>query len=522
MTFPSVTAEDWRRLVEKELAGKPFDKALVQDVLKGVAISPLYTEAPEVPAVARVLRQEPFRICLRHGRDAVLEDLQRDVAGGADVLWLPLERATDELLFGAPPLNDARLLLEASSVPSADEARRIAAHPRASLAVDPLAWRARGAAEHGTLAADLRALAGLLPVLGDAGRRPVVVSTEPYHDAGADAADELGIALATAVTYLEALLDAGLSLPSAAGAIAFRPVVGRDTFVELCKLRALRICWAKVVRAFGASSDGVTTVHAVCSSRTMALRDPWVNMLRVTTQMFAGILGGAELVTPRSFDEAFGETLPMGQRLARNTGLVLREESALGKVSDPAGGSYFFDSLTDALARAGWARFQEFSGEGIAALLASGRLKQRLEEAWSARLSRLGTRRVPTLGVSEFANLGETLPHPLPTGAVTDAGLPAHRDTEPFEALRLRADALAGPTIALVTLGPFAESRARGLRRHVLRGRRDPRAGDRVRRGPPPFAGGMRVRDRRALRHRRGRLRGRPEAPRRAMRAPGR
>lgn len=461
MSFPSVTAEDWRRLVEKELAGKPFDKALVQDVLPGVAIAPLYTEAPEVPAAARVLRQAPFAIGLRHGRDAVLEDLARDVAGGADVLWLPLERAHGDLL-AHEPLAPARFLLEASSVPSADEARRLATDARVSVAIDPLSWRATGESPHETLAADLQALATIAPLLAGEGRRPVVVSTAAYHDAGADAADELGIALASAVTYLEALLDAGIGLSDAANAIAFRPVVGRDTFVELCKLRALRICWAKVVRAFGADADATTSVHAVCSSQTMALRDPWVNMLRVTTQMFAGILGGAELVTPRSFDEAFGETSPMGQRLARNTGLVLREESALGKVSDPAGGSYFFDSLTDALARTGWSRFQELSGEGIAALLSSGRLEQRLAKAWTTRLARLGARRIPTLGVSEFANLSETLPHPLPGEAPTVAGLPAHRDTEPFEELRRRADALGvPPTIALVTLGAFAESRAR-------------------------------------------------------------
>jgi len=292
----------------------------------------------------------------------------------------------------------------------------------------------------------------------------VTVSTLPYHDAGADSAQELGIALATGTAYLESLVGGGLS-PAAAGRhIMFRVAAGRDTFGEMCKLRALRIVWRKVLVAAGALDAPRARVHAVCSSRTLAQRDPWVNMLRATTQVFAAVLGGADLVTPTIFDEALGPPSALGRRVARNTGLVLREESALGKVKDAPGGSYYFDSLTDALAREGWKRFQGIEREGgIEKALVSGSIRAQIESAWSDWLGRVSTRKAGILGVSEFANIDEKLPRPAQRREAPGvAALPVHRDAEPFEDLRLRADASPHrPEAVLVALGPLAESRAR-------------------------------------------------------------
>jgi methylmalonyl-CoA mutase len=265
------------------------------------------------------------------------------------------------------------------------------------------------------------------------------------------------------VAYLGALLDAGVSTDVAARQIALRIAVGRDTFEEACKLRALRATWEKALTAAGAANAPRTLVHAVCSSRTLAQRDPWVNMLRVTTQVFAAVVGGADLVTPAAFDQAFGAPSELGRRVARNTGLVLRDESHLGRVVDPAAGSYYFETLTDALAREAWTRFQNLERDGgIESALTSGRLRARLESAWTERLELIAKRRAPLLGVSEFANLSETLPNSPSLVAARDTGLPVRRDAEPFERLRLRADSIhPSPEALLVTLGPLAESRPR-------------------------------------------------------------
>ncbi|MGH7434142.1 MAG: methylmalonyl-CoA mutase family protein, partial [Polyangiaceae bacterium] len=264
---------------------------------------------------------------------------------------------------------------------------------------------------------------------------PVTVSTLPYHDAGADAADEIAFALSTGADYLEALLEGGLAPDAAAAAIGFRVASGRDTFGELCKLRALRLVWRKVQAAAGAPAAPRSLVHAVCSSRTLTRKDPWVNMLRVTGEMFAAILGGADLVSPAPYDQALGAGSALGVRVARNTGLVLRAESSLGRVRDPAGGSYYFDARTDALAREGWKRFQGLARDGgIASALTAGTLRDRLDAAWNDRLELLKSRKTPVLGVTEFANADEKVP-PLEPRAPANGkvAVAPHRDSESFE-----------------------------------------------------------------------------------------
>ncbi|HEY1547199.1 MAG TPA: methylmalonyl-CoA mutase family protein, partial [Kofleriaceae bacterium] len=288
--------------------------------------------------------------------------------------------------------------------------------------------------------------------LGDERTRCARVSTLPYHAAGADAADELAFALSTAVAYLRVLVEGGLDKELAASQLWFQIAVGRDTFGELCKLRALRVLAAKLFAASNITT-AIPPIHAVSSSRTQAARDPWVNLLRVTTEVFAAAIGGADLVTPLAFDTELAEPSALGRRVARNTALVLRDESNLGRVIDAAGGSYYIESRTDALAREAWQRFRTIERDGgIAKLVASGAMQARLDASWRARATAIAKRKEPVLGVSEFANLAEQLPSP-PSGAPH-----GHRDAEAFEALRAR---FASRDVALVSLGTPAESRAR-------------------------------------------------------------
>ncbi|AKT41204.1 methylmalonyl-CoA mutase family protein [Chondromyces crocatus] len=482
MSFPQATIADWRAQVEKELAGAPFDKALVHTTAEGLSVQPLYTEPLQGDPGRAPLTTQPqgasFLICMRHPVGASQDALQGDLGQGTDGLWIPLDAlpalgsvfstldpARTFFVFDAPPASAvAAIDTLAKHIPS--KALRFA------LNLDPLGAIARGDSK-----SDPEKVAEALADLGRGARHlgehfphatAALVSTLAHHDAGADAADELAIALSTGVVYLRALLEAGLSVDEAARRVALQVTVGRDTFVELCKLRALRICWSKLLVASGVAGAPRPLVHAVCSSRTLTQRDPWVNMLRSTTQVFAAVLGGADVVTPTAFDQGIGASSALAHRVARNTGLVLREESHLGKVIDPAGGSYYLDTLTDGLAREAWTRFQAIERDGgLVDALVSGRVRARLAEAWQRRLERITRRKDPILGVSEFAFLDEERLHP-PKGTETEApapaesAIPAHRDAEPFERLRARAEGRnAAPEVLLVTLGPFAESRAR-------------------------------------------------------------
>jgi len=193
-------------------------------------------------------------------------------------------------------------------------------------------------------------------------------------------------------------------------------------------------------------------------------RDPWVNLLRTTVACFAAGVGGADVVTVQPFDAALGLPDSFSRRIARNTQNLLVEEGHLGRVLDPAGGSWYVESLTESLAQAAWAWFTEIErAGGLAAALDSGLVRDRIAAAWNDRATRLAHRTDALTGVSEFPNLTEKLPdrRPAASGA-PPGGLPRVRAAQAFEELRDAADAAAErPKVYLATIGPVARHTAR-------------------------------------------------------------
>jgi methylmalonyl-CoA mutase len=456
MSFPPSSPEQWRAQVDEELAGKSFDKTLVHETFEGIAIAPLYTSRPAaLPVLDDRAGGSRLSICMRHERGARASDLAADIGGGADALWIPIEASEDLAghdLAGITVLVDANGDSVSSALPQA------LARGTCLVGFDPLKLRVEGRASWATLQNDAVKLGASWR--NGAATGTFVVSALPYHEAGADAVDEIALCLSTGARYLTALLETDLSPERIAQHLLLRVAVGRDTFLELCKVRALRFAWRKLMAAIGAPAGAVPRVHAVCSARTLTARDPWVNMLRVTTQVFSAALGGADLVTPNAFDALLETQSALGRRVARNTGLVLREESALGRVADPGAGSYYFDTLTDALARAAWSRFRLLEDEGgIVQALERGTLDARFEATRRARAEGIAKRKTPVLGVSEFANLDEALPSP-PRADIYGSGPGLRRDAAPFEALRAQAERHPHEVL-LVTLGSAREARPR-------------------------------------------------------------
>jgi methylmalonyl-CoA mutase len=482
----------WRAQVEKELAGAPFEK-LVTKTDEGLAIQPLYTETgidPGLPGAAPFTRgahaeAKPFKICMKldppgQRRPGALED---DVNGGADALWLgndDLEAIALASQRNLPLIYESTHRALEGERSTEDHERRLEERGRKLEALgyvvptapwwgchDPITHALRGELLHGDLFAHLRLLKGMADyVLRGPDAGAIRVSGLPFHDAGADTADEIALMLASAATYLRALTEGGIAAPTALAAMWTQIAIGRDTFGEVCKLRALRVCWHKLAIAVGVPDAAPPMLHAVCSARTQSQRDPWVNMLRVTTQVFAAALGGADMITPLAFDEALGPASALGRREARNAALVLREESHLGRVIDPAGGSYYLETRTDQLAREAWKRFTEIERDGgIEVMIAQDYLADRLDAAWAKRAAALARRKEPVLGVSEFANLDEKLPAAIPLSPAHDPRthprpLVVHREAEGFEALRTNVEA-APKHVALILLGPPSEHRGR-------------------------------------------------------------
>jgi methylmalonyl-CoA mutase len=229
-----------------------------------------------------------------------------------------------------------------------------------------------------------------------------------------------------------------------------------DQFLTIAKLRAARRLWARV----GAVVEAPWSIrlHAVTSPAMLTRRDPWVNLLRSTVACFAASAGGADAVTVLPFDAAIGRPDAPARRLARNTAALLRDEAQIARVLDPAGGSGYVESLTDAVALAAWTWFQEIEAAGgLAAALRSGLVADRLAATQEQRAGNIATRADPITGVSEFPFLGEIPVRRPPRPAGPTGGLPRLRYAEPFEALRDRCDAaVIRPTVFLATLGPVA------------------------------------------------------------------
>lgn len=239
--------------------------------------------------------------------------------------------------------------------------------------------------------------------------RALAVDTGIYVEAGATAAWELGIAIATGVEYLRAASSAGLEPAEAAARIEFTLSVGPDQFLEMAKFRAIRRLWARVLEESGVEESARhSKTYGVTSARMISAVDPWVNMLRVTTAAFAAGTGGADGVTVTPFDRMIGQPGDLGRRIARNTQIILQDESSLGRIADPLAGSWYGEELTDELAQAGWARFRDIEREGGAlAALRSGLIATTLTGLADEREDDLNHRRRVMTGVNEFPLLGD-------------------------------------------------------------------------------------------------------------------
>jgi methylmalonyl-CoA mutase len=229
-------------------------------------------------------------------------------------------------------------------------------------------------------------------------------------------------------------------------------------------LRAARRLWDRVGEASGVGPEArAMRQHAVTSSVMTTRHDPWVNMLRTTVACFAAGVGGADVVTVQPFDAALGLPDAFARRIARNTQSLLVEEGHLARVIDPAGGSWYVESLTEDLAQAAWAWFTEIErAGGLATALSSGLVAERIGAAWADREQRLATRTDAITGVSEFPNPTEVLPSRRPAAPPPSGGLPRVRAAASFEDLRDAVEAVQPrPGVYLATLGPVARHTAR-------------------------------------------------------------
>jgi methylmalonyl-CoA mutase len=499
-SFPAASREQWLALTQKVLKGGDFNKRLVSRTADGLELQPIYPRPATAAAVTvRSLSEQPWGIACRVDHpDANTANtlLLAELDGGADHVTLAFTGSASARGFGlAQPTVDSldaclkgvmldlvHIRLE-HGIDAPATARTMAAlvarrkQATGNLAInfglDPIGQLAR----HGQLPTSWpevgQQLTSVINELQGSGFNGpfIAIDLRPYHDAGASEAHELGVALASAVTYVRLLATSGMSLAQAFAALSFVVAVDADQLLGIAKLRALRRLMARVQEASGLATTPIR-IDTETAWRMMTRRDPWVNMLRTSMATFAAGIGGADSVAVLPYTLPLGLPDGFARRVARNSQVVLLEESNLWRVADPAAGSGAMEAMTTDLAHAGWTQFQQIERDGgMIASLQAGTIQGLVAQVRATRAKDVANRRAPLTGTSEFPNLDEApvtvlLPAPSSATAPGPLALPSHRLAEPFESLRDAADATAAktgkrPTVFLANLGPMADHSAR-------------------------------------------------------------
>ncbi|SDS59650.1 methylmalonyl-CoA mutase subunit beta [Bradyrhizobium canariense] len=502
--FAPANYDDWRKLVDGVLKGAPFEK-LVGKTRDGLRIEPIYRRSRDAAPIAARAAAAPWRIMQRidhpdaaRANAQALQDLENgatglevEFAGGPGARGFGIADASAETIahvFDGVVL-DAGIMIALNPVLGRQNAGENLADLVMAGGFDPtkvdihfnyqplttIATRGAAVASWSEMEKPLAKM--IRGLIGRGFKGPFVLADgRPVHDAGGSEAQELAFTLAVAVAYLRTLEAGGIELDTARSALSFRLSADADQFLTMAKFRALRLLWARIEQACGLAPKPIF-VNAQTAWRMLTQRDPYVNMLRATMATFSAGLGGANAITVLPHTLALGLPDPFARRVARNTQLVLLEESNLAKVSDPAAGSGGIETLTQQLCEAAWLLFQEIEqAGGVFASLEQGLIQRKVAATRAARETDIAKRKTVLTGASEFPNLHETdvtvldaKPAALAPDGETNIkfdALAPMRLAEPFEALRDKSDARlkrsgARPRVFLANLGTAADFTAR-------------------------------------------------------------
>jgi methylmalonyl-CoA mutase len=500
--FAPATYDDWRKLVDGVLKGASFEK-LVGKTYDGLRIEPIYSRARAAAPVTS--RAAVWQIMQRidhpdaaqanaqalHDLENGANGLELEFAGGpgargfgiADASRQTLARVLDGIIFDAgiaialnPVLGFENAgmnlagLVETRGFEPAKVDIRFNYQPLTTMAVrgaTPAPWSEMAPAF-------AKIIHGLM---GRGFKGPFALADgRPVHDAGGSEAQELAFALAVAVAYLRAMEAGGVPLDAASAALSFRLSADADQFLTMTKFRTLRLLWSRVEQSCGLTPKPVF-IAADTAWRMLTRRDPYVNMLRATIATFSAGLGGADSITVLPHTLALGLPDGFARRAARNTQLVLLEESNLAKVADPAAGSGGIEALTQQLCEAGWVLFQEIEkAGGVFAALEQNLIQKKVAATRAMREANIARRKEVLTGASEFPNLHEShvavldatpiAPAPYGETKITFDALPPMRLAAPFEKLRDKSDDIlkktgTRPKMFLAGLGTPADFTAR-------------------------------------------------------------
>ncbi len=498
--FSPVSAEEWKAKIIADLKGADFDRKLVWRTNEGFNVQPFYRreDIADLPAINTMPGEFPYLRGTRDNNDwlvrqAVVGDTPEEINShahhilnrgveslgirmGKDVKAADLAVVLNGIDLGKVEINIdccpgcavevAKELVRLVNEAGAAENFRgsIGYNPFRRLLRHGLAFPKDAAAEGKALYEAVKEIKGL---------RCFAVDSFMLNNAGAYITQELGYALAWGAEWLAMMTEAGLSVEETACRIKFNMGISSNYFMELAKFRAGRILWAEIVKAYKPECDCACKmfVHAVTSEFNQTVYDSHVNLLRSMTETMSAALAGVNSIETLPFDRCYKRPDEFSERIARNQQILLRDESHLNKVVDPAGGSYYIESLTASIAAQAWKLFQETEEKGgFDAMLRKGEIQASVNESGVKRHLDVARRKESLLGTNQFPNFNEMALDKVTEaacckcccgdgeaadGAVTS--LVFDRAASQFEQLRLDTERAANrPKVFMLTIGNLA------------------------------------------------------------------
>ncbi|GAB2613661.1 hypothetical protein GCM10027035_07720 [Emticicia sediminis] len=419
--FPEITKNDWITQVNKDLKGKNFDDKLVWHSLENFDIQPYYAkeDLSNLPLAAIQTAQKNKKTGSWQNRSLVKYTNEREtntlvinyLQRGADAVNIDFSNKDINQVDLVKLLNNIKLsdtpifftTLQGTEL-LANLSKFIHYLPKGGLQIDVIANSFIKTSSEGNKLTWESAKQAIVETEQFPNFQALSVSSHVFHNAGANAVQELAFTIAAAVENLDKLTELGLSAKQVIYKLEFSVSVGTNYFVEIAKLRALRYLWSKVLESYNcATLINDCQVHCQTSSFYDSTLSPYTNMLRATTEAMSAVMGGCDALTVLAYDSVMGEqNSELGERIARNVSILMREEAHLDKTIDPSAGSYYIENLTNQLSVAAWKLFQQVEGlGGITAAFEKGFIKNEISQSYEAKVKNLQNGKV-MVGVNKF------------------------------------------------------------------------------------------------------------------------
>jgi len=499
--FPPVTTGEWEEVIKADLKGADYDKKLVWRTSEGFNVRPYYraedlkdiryldTGCGEFPYVRgnkcanRWKIHQTIKVTdVKNANGAAL----KAIAAGADSIGFRLTEVLGksylrelvdgidlnavELVFdGEFTFDTAREMIAIADAGGADPEKL-----RIIFPMDPLIWQLSlngeypcegGVDCYTNISNIIKSFSGKYKKCRFGG-----IHGENFHNSGSTIVQELAFTLAAGHEYVVNLIKYGLTAEEAARNIRFSMAVSSNYFMEMAKFRAGRMLWANIIKQYGIDCDcaGKMFAHAETSVWNMTAYDPYVNMLRGTTEAMSASLAGVHSLEVIPFDAPFEDPTEFSSRIARNVQLLLKHESHFDNVVDPAGGSYYIETLTQSIAEQAWKLFRDIEEKGgYEAAFRSGFITGAIKASADAKDKAVATRRVVLLGTNQYPNFTEIADKAVTLEDVdreeTDKTiLVPYRGAMAFERMRLTVDRSGkSPKAFMLTCGTLSMARAR-------------------------------------------------------------